>query len=175
VIQVGYAPVEAAAVLAAEAALRLTSLREEELELARDAAREPGISVVKPALLAAKLGATSLHDPTEGGLAAGLTELALASGLTLRVNESAVLWFEPGVAVCRALGADPWGALASGALLAAFPPENTEAALTAFEAGGFRARVIAMAERGTDVVLSDGTPLPTFERDEVARVLTAVE
>ena len=85
-----------------------------------------------------------------------------------------MLWFVPGVAVCRALGADPWGALASGALLAAFPPESTKAALVALEAGGFQARVIAKAERGTGVVLSDGNPLPSFERDEVARVLNSI-
>jgi len=171
VIQVGRVPIEGAAVLAGEAAKRLTSLPEAELERARAATHEPGISVVKPALLAAELGATALHDPTEGGLAAGLEELALASEVRLCVDESAVLWFEPGVAVCRALGADPFGALASGSLLAAFPAERAEAAIAALEAGGFEARSIATAMPGAGVLLADGTPLPHFERDEVARVL----
>ncbi len=72
------------------------------------------------------LGAIALHDPTEGGLAAGLHELAHASGVRIRIDRKAVLWFEPGVAVCRALGADPWATLASGTLLAAFPAELAE-------------------------------------------------
>jgi len=65
-------------------------------------------------------------------LAAGLAELAEASGVALRIDPERVLWFEPGRAVCRALGADPWGALASGALLGAFPPERAAAACEAF-------------------------------------------
>ena len=175
VIQVGPVPIEGAAVLAGEAPERLTSLSEQAIERARAAARDPGISVVKPALLAAELGATALHDPTEGGLAAGLEELALASEVKLCVNESAILWFEPGVAVCHALGADPFGALASGSLLAAFSAARAATAVAALEAGGFEARAIAKAEPGAGVILSDGTPLPHFERDEVARVLGSVE
>ena len=65
-------------------------------------------------------------------LAAGLAELAEASGVALRIDPERMLWFEPGRAVCRALGADPWGALASGALLGAFPPERAAAACEAF-------------------------------------------
>ena len=74
-------------------------------------------------------------------------------------------WFEPGVALCRALGADPWGALASGCLLAGFGAERLDAALEGFAARGLDACVIARATAGA------GTRLPQFERDEVARVL----
>jgi hydrogenase expression/formation protein HypE len=173
IVQVGPAPVEGAAVLAAECSERLAGLDAVLLERARDATREPGISVVEPALLAARNGATSLHDPTEGGLSAGLHELAEASGLCLEVDPEAVLWFEPGAAVCMALGADPWGTLASGALLAAFPPARSEAALRALASRGFEARVIGEAARGSGVVLRDGSALPRFDRDEVARLLSS--
>jgi hydrogenase expression/formation protein HypE len=61
-----------------------------------------------------------MHDPTEGGIAAGPHELASASGVGLVVDRRPVLWFYPGTAVCDALGADPWATLASGSLLAAF-------------------------------------------------------
>ena len=54
-----------------------------------------------------------------------VAELAEASGVRLRIDSERVLWFEPGRAVCRSLGADPWGTLASGTLLAAFPPDVT--------------------------------------------------
>ena len=60
-----------------------------------------------------------MHDPTEGGIASGLHELALAAGAAVRVDRSQVAWFDPGVEICRALGADPWATLASGSLLAA--------------------------------------------------------
>jgi hydrogenase expression/formation protein HypE len=171
-VQAGPAPIEGAALLAREARERLGSLPLATLARAQAALEEPGISVVEPALLCAKLGASSLHDPTEGGLAAGLAEIAEASGLRLLVREERVLWFEPGRSVCQALGADPWATLASGALLATFPAERARAACEALEKSGVPARVIGAAEAGSGVWLSGGRPLPLPERDEVARILS---
>lgn len=170
VIQVGPAPIEGAAVLAREAADRLRGLEEDLVAAAVGALRDPGISVVEPALLATGLGATSLHDPTEGGLAAGLHEMADASGLRIRVDADAVLWFEPGTAVCRTLGADPWATLASGTLLAGFPPELADEALRALGGRG-GAAIVGRAEQGRGVRDADGRPLARPARDEVPRIL----
>lgn len=106
--------VEDAAVLAVEAASRLHGLDPAVTAVAAAGLEVPGISVVDAALDAAELGATALHDPTEGGLAAGLHELAMAGAVRLRVDRARLLWFEPGLAVCRALSADPWATLALG-------------------------------------------------------------
>jgi hydrogenase maturation factor len=171
IVQAGFAPVEAAAVLAAEMNPRLDAVGPDVLALARDAVARPGISVVDAALLATDAGATALHDPTEGGLSAGLHELADASGIQIRIDEEAVLWFEPGRAVCGALGADPWGALASGALLAAFPPDRAADACRLLKDRGIPARTIGEAVPGSGVLRSDRSPLPIFAHDEVARVL----
>ena len=173
VLQVGPAPVEGAAVLAVEAPERMGTVARDLLKRARGALRDPGISVVDAALRAAELGATALHDPTEGGLSAGLHELAEASGVALHVDADAVLWFEPGLALCQALGADPWGVLASGTLLAAFPGTAVEEARETLVREGFPTRQIARAERGEGVTLSDGSGLPRYERDELSRVLGA--
>ena len=171
-LQIGPVPVEGAAVLAAEAGERLASVDEKLLEGARRALEEPGISVVEPALHAFELGATAMHDPTEGGLSAGLWELARASGLALEVDDQAVLWFPPGAALCRAVGADPWGTLASGALLAAFPPERADLALASLAAGGRGVARIATAAAGDTVHLAlHDEPLARYERDELSRVL----
>lgn len=173
ILQVAPAPIEAAAVLAAELPAGI-AVAAKVLEQAREAIRDPGISVVETALLAAAHGATALHDPTEGGLSAGLHELADASGVRLRVETGAVLWFEPGVALCRALGADPWGALASGTLLAGFPDRALAGARAAFAKAGHATAVIAHAGAGAGVLLDGGRPLPRYDRDEVGRVLGAV-
>ncbi len=173
IIQVGAAPIEGAAVLAAARADALWSLPREVLRAAREAARSPGISVVEPALSAASAGAVALHDPTEGGLATGLQELAAASQVGIVVDESAVRWFEPGVAVCRALGADPWGTLASGALLAGFRPADVDTALGALGDGGWPVSAIGEATADSGVRSRDGTALAVFARDEVARLLDA--
>jgi hydrogenase maturation factor len=171
IVQAGFAPIEAAAVLGTERHPRLDAIDPEVLALAQQAASWPGISVVDAALLATDAGATALHDPTEGGLSTGLHELADASGIQIRLDEEAILWFEPGRAVCCALGADPWGALASGALLAAFPREHAANACRLLENRGVPARIIGKAVSGSGVLRRDGSPLPTFRQDEVARVL----
>jgi hydrogenase maturation factor len=170
-VQVGVAPVEGAAVFAAEAPERLHGLDADLLEAARRAAETPGISVVEAALAACELGATSLHDPTEGGLAAGLHELAVAAGVRVRIDRERILWFPPGRAVCEALGADPWATIASGTLLAAFPPDRADAAVAELQRRGHPAAVIGAVELGTGVADAGGAPIPWPERDETARLL----
>ncbi len=172
VLQIGSAPVEGAAVLAHELEERLDAVAPEILAQAKAAIRDPGISVVAPALRATELGATAMHDPTEGGLSAGLHEMAEASGLALRVDREAALWFAPGIALCEAVGADPWGMLASGTLLAAFPSSSVDDALSAFTSEGYAVAVIAHAEPGDGVSFGDGPALPRYEQDELSRVLS---
>ena len=171
-IQVGDAPVEGAAVLAREAADRLIGLDPTVLNEALRALDHPGISVVEAALLAAELGATAMHDPTEGGLAAGMHELAQASGVGVRVDQSSVMWFGPGRAICEALAADPMATLASGSLLAAFRPDRAQAALRALAGHGHAASDIGRALEGSGVYEADGRRLAWPERDEVARLLS---
>ncbi len=171
ILQVGVAPIEGTAVLAREATSRLGTVAPAMLERARAALSDPGISVVEPALRATALGATAMHDPTEGGLSAGLYELAEASGVALVLNAEATLWFEPGMTICHALAVDPWGVLASGTLLAAFPPALGADALETLRSEGYTAAMIAQAVPGTGVQRTDGVTFPRYERDELSRIL----
>lgn len=171
ILQVGPVPIEGAAVLAAEVPDRLAGLDPAVFGAAAVAAEDPGISVVDAALSAATLGARALHDPTEGGLASALHEMAAAAGIRLRVDRSRVLWFEPGLALCRALGADPWATLASGGLLASFDPAHAPGAAEVLRAQGRAVATIAWAEAGAGVVDSHGVPVDWPERDEVNRLL----
>ena len=171
VVQVGPAPVEGAAVLAgALSAERLATVSARVLRAARSALDTPGISVVEPALTAARVGACALHDPTEGGLSAGLHEMADASGVALAVDAERILWFEPGLELCAVAGLDPWGTLASGTLLAGFASERIAGALHELARTGFAASVIGRASRGSGVAFTDGAALVRFERDELSRM-----
>jgi hydrogenase expression/formation protein HypE len=171
VVQVRRAPIEGAAVLAREAPERLEELDADVVAGARDALERPGISLVDAAMAAVDSGAKALHDPTEGGLAGGLHEMAAAAGLAIRVDREAVLWFEPGLAVCRALGCDPWSTLASGTLLAGYPADAVETAIRTLAQRGHEAAVIGTAELGEGVHDIAGGALSWPERDEVARLL----
>lgn len=172
VLQVRPAPIEGAAVLAREAVDLVREVDPVALRAARAALDRPGICVVEPALLATEIGVKALHDPTEGGLAGGLHEMASAAKVCIRVQRDAVLWFEPGLAVCTALGADPWSTLASGTLLAVFAPEDAERALSAFAEHGHPAALIGTVEAGAGVLDTEGRLIAPPERDEVARLLS---
>ncbi len=174
VLQVGPAPIEGAAGLAREVDERLRDVPEAVLAAARRALHDPGISVVEAALRAADLGATALHDPTEGGLSAGLHELAEASGVALCVDASAVLWFEPGVALCDAVGADPWGVLASGTLLAAFPADSADSAQAAAPRAGGSPRPAARAAARPGACPEAAGDRPCLEASPDPRIIGAV-
>ena len=173
VIQVGPAPIEGTAVLAAEAAAAIRDLPEDIQQAAQNAIQDPGISVVNAALRATELGALAMHDPTEGGLSAGLHELAEASGVALLVDDSAIQWFEPGRQICEVLDLNPWGVLASGTLLAGIPASTAEFACRNLNDDGFSATIIANATEGAGVRLPGGAELVRFERDELSRLSEA--
>ena len=79
----------------------------------------PGISVVKDARIACSAVAVhSLHDPTEGGLATGLREIAWAAGVGLEIDGDAIPVLPQCRAICEALGLNPLGLLASGCMVA---------------------------------------------------------
>lgn len=171
IVQVGRAPIEGAAVLALEHAAALASAPEASLRAAAAALDDPGISVVEAAIAAAELGATAMHDPTEGGIAAALWELASAGRVALRIDRDRIAWFAPGLDVCRAAGADPWATLASGALLAAFAQPGAADAVSRLNARGHGAVIIGSAEPGEGVRDTAGGLIPWPDRDEVARLL----
>lgn len=170
-------PLEATSILAREhrEALLSRGFSPEALDRAAAALYAPGISVLPEARLAvAHRAATAMHDPTEGGLATGLRELALASGVGLRVYRDRIPVRPDGAALCAAFGLDPLGAIASGSLLAASPPERAPAFLAACADAGIPCADIGEVtapEQGLFLVEPDGErPLPLFERDEIARL-----
>jgi hydrogenase maturation factor len=170
-------PIEATAIIAHE---RASALKEEgwlpeEIEAARRFLWEPGISVVRAARVAADAAPLhGMHDPTEGGLATGLRELAHASGLGIEVEADALPMLELSRRICKAMDINPLGAIASGALLIVVAPEQCEALLTALEAEGIPATVAGrMTEAGSGEWLVSGQqriPLPDFPVDEITKL-----
>jgi len=175
--------IEGTAVLAREAGERLRGLgvAEAALETARGYIFQPGISVVQDARAVCEAvraaGGTvhAMHDPTEGGLATALYELAEASGLGVVVQEEAVRVLPETEAVCAAGSLSPWGLLASGALLVAVAEGDCETALGALKTAGIpAARIGSMVKPEAGVIMvaqARSTMVPRFARDEVARFL----
>lgn len=169
--------VEGTSILATEAHDLLADHVDSEL-LSRAAhfAQSPGISVVQYARALMDdphVSVKAMHDPTEGGLATGILEIAEASGFGIDIDASSVHVYPETVALTEALGLDPWGLIASGALLIVLPAEQAQHATSILEQKGIPASQIGQltddpAQRTMRV---DGKQceLPTFEVDEIAR------
>ncbi len=171
-------PVEGTAIMARECAGRLkNAVEESELARARGFLDDPGISVVEEAMIACEAGEVhAMHDPTEGGLATALWELAQAAECGLRVRQGDIPVLEPGGTFCRHLGIDPLGTIASGALLIC-APEKEGAAITAAirEAGIDCTDIGQTTPRACGVVLCGARgerPMPRFDQDEITRLFT---
>jgi len=86
-----------------------------------------------PGLVAEMLEATQgihcLRDPTRGGLAAALNEIAAASGAGIEIDEAAVPVPPAVQAACEMLGLDPFYVANEGKLVAILPAEHAEAVL----------------------------------------------
>jgi len=81
------------------------------------------------ALLQAGIELRCLRDPTRGGVASVLHELAQASGLSFQLEETCLPLHEEVQAVCEILGFDPLYLANEGKFLAFVPAPQAEAAL----------------------------------------------
>jgi hydrogenase maturation factor len=168
--------IEATALIARERADTLQGrLPSELLERCRNFLYQPGLSVVRDAQIALNAGRVhALHDPTEGGLATGLRELALASHVGIEMNADTIPILPETAVLCAEFGLDPLGVIASGALLIAAAAEDASAITQALNQAGIVASSIGQvlaAEAGLRLRAGDIIrPLPTFERDELARL-----
>jgi hydrogenase expression/formation protein HypE len=137
--------------------------------------KEPGISVMQDAMVVCRVGHPhAMHDPTEGGVATGLWELARASDKGIVVDLARVHVFPETSAFCQALNLDPLGLIASGALLVSAAPDESARMVEALGQVGIGAAVIGQVVEGPAVAqtrIREGlTPLPLFEQDELARL-----
>ncbi len=170
-------PVEGTAILAHEKGDMLkNACSADKLAAGRRFLDEPGISVLKEAQIACQTGEVhGMHDPTEGGIATGLWELATACELGMWVNENNIRILQPGRDFCNALGLDPLGVIASGALLICVGPESANDVREAIESEGVAcADVGEMREQADGIKLlgKNGTrrDMPVFKQDEIGKL-----
>ena len=86
------------------------------------------------ALLAAAPDVHVMRDPTRGGLATTLNEIAAQSGVGMWIDEAAVPLHAPVAAACELLGIDPLYVANEGKLVVVLPSAQADAALAALRA-----------------------------------------
>ena len=169
-------PVEATALLAREFPQRLLpQMGEVALAQAAQFLHNPGISVVKDARVALNAGnVTAMHDPTEGGLASALWEVAEASLCDLVMDPQTVVIPSLSRQVCAVFDLDPLATLASGALLLTAYAQDVPGIIRALEDEGIACSQIGRVEEGSGSVwqIQNGQKiaLPRPMRDEITRV-----
>ncbi len=170
------AAIEATSIIAREKAEDLASRFSETLiRRARNYLHDPGISIVREAQVAAGLEAVhALHDPTEGGIATGIFEMATASNLGVEVFAERIAVTEETRQLCGFYQVDPLGTFASGALLMAVEPAGAGILMGELRSRGIGcARIGRMVgkEQGMCIRAGDGVgPLPVFHQDELSRI-----
>lgn len=145
------------------------------IQRARGLLRDPGISVVPEAEIACEVARVhAMHDPTEGGLATALWELAEAAGVGLRIERERIAILPEGRDLCAAFGLDPLGTIASGSLLLTLDPVDAGTVIAALARQGIDGLYIGeVVPRGEGLrLVEDRTdrPLPRFRRDEISRL-----
>lgn len=177
VLLAGAVPVEGVSIIARERRRELLARGwpAAELEAAANYLFTPGISVLQPALAAASAGlVTAMHDPTEGGIATALLEVATAAGVGLAIDLDAIQIPDLARRLCAEYGLDPLGTISSGALLATAQHANVAALLALWSAMGWPAAVIGQVEAQSYGLAATrqglACPLPHFAVDEIARL-----
>jgi hydrogenase maturation factor len=168
--------VEATSLLAREKERELSAyLGRDFLERCKGFLTDPGISILREAELAVETGGVhAMHDPTEGGLATGLHELASASEVGVEVWHDKINIFPETERLCKIFNLNPLGLIASGALLIVTAPSYSEKVIATLNEEGISCTHIGVVtERSSGLILvkeTGKTELPCFDQDEISKV-----
>ncbi|MFQ5997669.1 MAG: AIR synthase family protein [Candidatus Bathyarchaeia archaeon] len=119
------------------------------------------ISVVKDALIAFQgSGIRAMHDPTEGGIAGGLHELADASNTGFVVAEERIRISLETREICRLFSIDPMSFISSGSLLISCHPNQVVQTTARLRRNDIHCAVIGAVVKPTrkrSILARDGT------------------
>lgn len=110
--------------------------------------------------IAARPGLRFMRDPTRGGLATVAHEIAIATGLTVRLAEAAIPVRQEVRMVCDMLGYDPYYLACEGRVVAVAAPPDADAILALWQSlpEGGAAAIIGEVQQGRATVLLE-TPI----------------
>lgn len=112
------------------------------------------ISIVKDAKIAKEIGATSMHDITEGGVFGALWEVAAASNVGVTVDLKKIPIKQETIEICELFDLNPYLLMSSGCLLISTYKGNE--LVDALKKEGISASVIGRVTKGHDrVIIND--------------------
>jgi hydrogenase expression/formation protein HypE len=170
-------PIEGTALIALERGDELSARGYDRglIERAQRFLHDPGISVVAPAALATRTAEVhAMHDPTEGGVATGLLEIARAAAVGLQVDLDMIPVLPEGAILCREFGLDPLGTIASGSILLTAAQSGAGRLIDVLTEAGYPSVIIGQVTppSGGLIATRSGKAVmwPEFATDEITRV-----
>lgn len=170
------AGIEGTSIIATEAPkTHLEGISETSLMVARDLVNDPGISIVDAARIARQIDTvTAMHDPTEGGVATAIHELADAADLGFELEVDQIPIWPVTRDLTERFSISPLGLLSSGALLFTARPGVEFTIDSAFHAIDIPVtkigRMVADPGRRIARSIESQSELPRFDTDEITRV-----
>lgn len=169
IIMTGYAAMEGTYIIASERGDALRGLlSEDDLKAVRSLA--DSMSVVREGIIAAGLGATAMHDVTEGGVFGAVYELCEASGAGCEINKADIPVLDVTKKICRHFGIDACRLIGSGSMLITAP--RADGIIKALSKQGIKASVIGRITSNDICVTENGkrTPIGPPDADELFKL-----
>lgn len=125
------------------------------------------IGVIEEGLAAAKVGASAMHDITEGGLLGAAYEVAEASGVGIKIIKDKLPILPETKAICDFFQIDPLCLISSGSMLICTPKGNE--VLEALESRGIDAYIVGKITEKEKLLISGDNHISILppERDEL--------
>lgn len=145
------------------------------IEQARQFLKKPGISVLKDAMIASGVGGVhAMHDPTEGGLASGLNEMARCSQVGMIIWPEDINIFPESRDLCGEFDIDLMGVIASGSLLIAADSAYSKRIIDALARYDIHCSIIGRIVKAEEGLFFEEAqkkrPIPVFETDEIIKI-----
>ncbi|MCX7705479.1 MAG: HAD hydrolase-like protein [bacterium] len=152
-ILVKQAGIEGASILAREHR-QLAERFPDTVKKAINATKKPGISIVKEAMLAWKtVPVIRMHDPTEGGIAAGIAEMAECAGCGFIVEGKNISYYRPAKIFSDYLGINVSGLISSGCLLVLVPEKYSRKIINVYRKHKIPVSIIGYAIKEKKVLV----------------------
>jgi hydrogenase maturation factor len=168
-IMTGYAASEGTYIIASERSEQLAGVLSED-DRKKIKALGDSLSVIAEGITAARLGATAMHDVTEGGVYGAVHELCEASGVGCDIYKDDIPVLDATNKICAHLGLDPYRLIGSGSML--ITAKDPVAIMSALSEKGINAAVIGRITDEDICVTENGKmkPLAPPESDELFRL-----
>ncbi len=168
------AALEGLALLTCEYEKKLTAwLDSETVDQLKKLLDDPGICVWPDSRKLFNYGEpVALHDPTEGGVATAIHELADAAGCGVRGDAAAIKWPDKAEKLFSGLSIDPLGLLSSGCLLVVYDASFEPPSVLGLNKIG---ELTEEKERIMIDTAGEKNPLPRYSQDQLLKAFKIME